>query len=221
MWIWLRIFIFAPLRCAVYSVAYTIPFSKGQSAMALRAKLRAYRWVLLGVAGTLLVCAALALLVDGAHQASLGVAKMRWDARSFAKYQLVVQEETQSSNCRQASEIHAEKVDRVLLNRCVRPASWTVSNLFLWAEQPGVPARCYPSAVTCVCYKVYSQHTSYDPLLGYPQSVTQAWHLRLNWAYMPHWQRLWHTGELPTCANIARVREGFVTITVVSLVPLR
>ena len=190
--------------------------------MALRAKLRAYQWALLGVAGALLACATLALLVGGAQPSELGAAQARWDARSFTNYQLVVQEETQASRCRQASEIRAEKVDRVLLNRCVRPASWTVSNLFLWAEQSGVvSARCYPSAVTCVCYKVYSRHISYDPLLGYPQSATRAWHLRLNWAYMPHWQRLWHTGELPTCANIAQIGEGYVTISVVSLVPLQ
>jgi hypothetical protein len=190
--------------------------------MALRMRLRAYRWALLGVAGVLMACAVLALLVGDVRASELGAAMARWDARSFANYQLVVQEETEASSCRQASEIRAEKIDRVLLNRCVRLAGWTVSNLFLWAEQASaVPSRCYPSAVTCVCYKVYSQHISYDPLLGYPQVVTQAWHLRLNWAYMPHWQRLWSTGELPTCANIARIGEGYVTITVVSLVPLR
>jgi hypothetical protein len=72
-----------------------------------------------------------------------------------------------------------------------------------------------------VCYKVYNRHTSYDPQLGYPRSVTQAWHLRLNWAYMPHWQRLWSSGELPTCAHIARIGEGHITITVVSLAPLQ
>jgi hypothetical protein len=183
--------------------------------------LRAYRWGLAGVAGMLLACVALALL-GGVRESELGAARARWDARPFANYQLVVQEETEASSCRQASEIRAEKIDRVLLNRCVRMAGWTVSNLFLWAEQASaVPSRCYPSAVTCVCYKVYSRHISYDPLLGYPQVVTQAWHLRLNWAYIPHWQRLWSTGELPTCANIARIGEGYVTITVVSLVPLR
>jgi hypothetical protein len=187
------------------------------------ARLLAYKRMLLGIAGALTVCALLALVADGlAYESEFVAARARWDARSFANYQLVVQEATEASSCRQASEIRAEKIDRVLQNRCVRLPSWTVSNLFVWAEQTSaVPERCYPSTVTCVCYKVYSRNTSFDPLLGYPQVVTQAWHLRLNWAYMPHWQRLWHTGELPTCANIARIGEGYVTITVVSLVPLR
>jgi hypothetical protein len=93
-----------------------------------------------------------------------------------------------------------------------------VSNLFLWAEEASaVPSRCYPSAVTCVCYKVNSLRTSYDPLLGYPQRVTHAWSLRLNWSYMGHWKRLWRTGELPTCRHIARFEEGHVTITVISI----
>jgi hypothetical protein len=190
--------------------------------MALRTKLPAYRWVLLGVAAALLVYAALALKVGGAQNSDFVIARARWEARSFANYQLVVQEETEASSCRQASEIRAEKIDRVLQNRCVRLPSWTVSNLFLWAEQASsVPSRCYPSAVTYVCYKVSNLHTSYDPLLGYPQRVTHAWSLRLNWAYMGHWKRLWRTGELPTCANIARFEQGYVTIRVVSLVPLR
>jgi hypothetical protein len=189
--------------------------------MTLCARLRAFRWALLGVAGALLACAALAA-VGGAQESELIAAKARWQARSFADYRLVVQEETETTSCRQASEIRAEKIERVLLNRCVRLPSWTVSNLFLWAEQASaMPSRCYPSVVTCVCYKVYSLDASYDPQLGYPQRVTQAWHLRLNWAYMLHWQRLWDTGELPTCANIARIGHGHVMITVVSLVPLR
>jgi hypothetical protein len=190
--------------------------------MALRAKLRAYRWALLGLAGALLACAALARVAGGAPESEFAAARARWDARPFSGYQLVVQEETEASSCRQASEIRAEKIDRVLENRCVRLAGWTVSNLFLWAEQASsLPSRCYPSAVTCVCYKVYSLRTSYDPLLGYPQSVTQAWGLRLNWAYLGHWKRLWNTGELPTCANIARFNQGHITVTVVSLMPLR
>jgi len=190
--------------------------------MALRAQLRAYRWALLGFAGILLACAALAPVAGRAQVSELMAARARWDARPFANYQLVVQEETEASSCRQASEIRAEKIERVLLNRCVRLPGWTVSSLFLWAEQSGsAPSRCYPSAVTCVCYKVYSRQISYDPQLGYPLSVTHAWRLRLNWAYMLHWKSLWDTGELPTCAHIARIGEGFVTISVISLVPLQ
>jgi len=190
--------------------------------MVLRAKLSVYRWLLIGAAGALMVCAALTAVLGGGQESEFVAARARWSARSFANYQLVVQEETEASSCRQASEIRAEKIDRVLQNRCVRLPSWTVSNLFLWAEQANsAPARCYPSTVTCVCYKVNSLHVSYDPLLGYPHHVTHAWSLRLNWAYLPHWQRLWRTGELPTCANIARIGEGHVTISVISLVPLR
>ena len=70
-----------------------------------------------------------------AYSPELVAAKARWQARSFTNYQLMVQEETEASSCRQASEIRAEKIERVLLNRCVRLPSWTVSNLFLWAEQ--------------------------------------------------------------------------------------
>ena len=191
--------------------------------MALCARLWAHKWALLGFAVALLSCVALAPVAGGAGQASeFTAAKARWAARSFSSYQLVIQEETNAGSCRQAVEIRDEQIARVLLNRCVRLPSWTVNNLFTWAEQAGDPSsRCYPSTVTCVCYQAYSLRASYDPTLGYPQSITQAWSLHLNWAYLGHWQRFWRTGQLPDCANVSRFAERYVTITVVSLTPLR
>jgi hypothetical protein len=190
--------------------------------MALSATRRAYRWALLGFAVALLACAALVPVAGVAGQASeLAAAKARWKARSFSGYRLVVQEETNASSCRQAVEIRDEQIVRVLLNRCGRLPSWTVSNLFTWAEQAGNPSsRCYPSTVTCVCHQAYSLRASYDAMLGYPQSISQAWSLRLNWAYLGHWKRLWRTGQLPDCANVSRFAERYVTISVVSLTPL-
>jgi hypothetical protein len=190
--------------------------------MAPRAKLPTYRWALLGFAAALLACALLALAGGAARESQLLAARARWKARPFASYQLVVQEETRASSCRQEVEIRDEKIERVLQNRCVRLASWTVGNLFTWAEQASDAAsRCYPSTVTCVCYKVDRLQASYDAQLGYPRSITHAWSLRLNWAYLGHWKRLWRTGELPNCSNVARFGEGHVTISVVSLTPLR
>jgi hypothetical protein len=189
--------------------------------MALYARLRPYRWALLGFAAALLACALLAPAAGGpAYASDLAAAKARWAARPFSAYRLVVREQTNASSCRQAVEVRDEKIDRVLENRCVRLPSWTVTNLFTWAEQSSDPAsRCYPSAITCVCHKTYSLRADYDPLLGYPRSIIHAWSLRLNWAYLGHWKRLWRTGELPACANVARFVEGYVSVSVVSLVP--
>jgi hypothetical protein len=72
-----------------------------------------------------------------------------------------------------------------------------------------------------VCHKTYSLRADYDPLLGYPRSIIHAWSLRLNWAYLGHWKRLWRTGELPACANVARFVEGYVSISVLSLTPIQ
>jgi hypothetical protein len=110
----------------------------------------------------------------------------------------------------------------VLYNHCGRLPSWTVSNLFTWVEQTDrTTTRCYPSAVTCVCYLVYGLRADYDSRLGYPQRVTYAWHLRLNWSYLGHWERLWRTGELPACANVSRFAEGYITLSVLALTPLQ
>jgi len=190
--------------------------------MALYARLRAYKWALLGIAAALLACALLAPVAGGpAYESEFVAARARWQARPFSGYQLVVQEETNASSCRQSVEVRDERIERVLQNRCVRLPSWTVSNLFTWGEQSSTAGlRCYPSAITCVCHKSYSLTASYDPVLGYPRSITHSWSLRLNWAYLGHWKRLWRTGELPDCANVARFVEGFVTVTVVSLTPI-
>lgn len=189
--------------------------------MGLYARLRSYRWALLGLAAMLLGCVLLApAAVGSASETDLAAARARWQARPFSGYRLVVQEETGASSCRQTVEVRDEKIERVLENRCVRLPSWTVTNLFTWAEQSSdARSRCYPSAITCVCYKTYSLRASYDPQLGYPRSITHAWSLSLNWAYLGHWKRLWRTGELPACANVARFVEGYVSISVVSLVP--
>ena len=110
------------------------------------ARLLAYKWMLLGFVGSLTACALLALVAGGpAYESEFVAARARWDARSFSNYRLVIQEQTEASSCSQATEIRAEKIDRVLENRCVRLPSWTVSNLFLWAEQTSaVPERCTP-----------------------------------------------------------------------------
>ena len=55
----------------------------------------------------------------------------------------------------------------------------------------------------------------------YPHSITHAWNLRLNWTYLSHWKRLWRTGKLRDRSNVARFAQGYVTITVVALDPLR
>jgi hypothetical protein len=189
--------------------------------MTLLARLRPYRRALLGCVAALLACGALAPLSRGAD-GGLAAARSRWTARPFSRYQIVVQEDTNSSSCRQAIEVREERIERVLQNRCGRLPSWTVSNLFTWVEQTdAATTRCYPSTVTCVCYAVYSLRADYDPLLGYPHSMTYAWHLRLNWTYLGHWKRLWRTGELPACANTSRFAEGHITLTVVELVPFR
>jgi hypothetical protein len=191
--------------------------------MGLYTRLRPYRWALLGFVVALVAGALLAPAAGGpAYESGLAAAKARWAARPFTRYQLEVQEETDASSCRQTVEVHDEKIARVLANRCVRLPSWTVSNLFTWAEQPSEPSsRCYPSAITCVCLKSYSLRASYDPLLGYPRSITHAWSLSLNWAYLGHWKRLWRTGELPACANVARFVEGHISVSVVALTPIQ
>ena len=190
--------------------------------MALRAR-SSVLWLLLacvalGGAG----CGLGALLLDGAATgAQLVAARERWAARSFSSYRLVVEEETNAGHCGLDVRVQHEQIRQVFRNGCGRLPNWTVGNLFTWAEQHGdYKSRCYPSDVTCVCFSIYTTQTSFDPQLGYPQSVTYRWDLEPNWGYANHWRRLWLNGELPTCRNISRRAGDHITVTVVALTPL-
>jgi hypothetical protein len=173
--------------------------------------------VALGAAG----CGLGALLLDGpAADTQLAAARARWAARPFSSYRLVVDEETNDGHCGLDVRVQDEQIRQVFRNGCGRLPNWTL-NLFTWAEQHAdYKSRCYPSDVTCVCFSIYTTRTSFDPQLGYPQSVSYRWELEPNWGYRNHWRRLWSEGELPTCRNISRRAGDHITVTVVAMTPL-
>lgn len=177
-------------------------------------------WKLLtALLAALLACSGLGLLLGfPTTDRQLAAARQRWQLHGFSAYRLTVNEETESSSCRQSLEIQNERVRSVLLNECGRPASWTVPNLFTWTAQPGrFDSRCYPSGVTCVCYMVFSTQAIYNPDLGYPQRVTYQWRLIPNLAHPRHWQRLLLLGALPECQTVSRFAEGHITLSVTEL----
>ncbi|HEY3230636.1 MAG TPA: hypothetical protein VGJ87_15535, partial [Roseiflexaceae bacterium] len=141
--------------------------------------------IALGVAG----CGLIGMLIDRPSSGTrLAEAKARWVARPFSEYRLVIQEQTRGGTCDQDVQIQDEQIQRVFQNGCVRLPSWTISNLFTWAEQlADYKIRCYPTDVTCVCHAIYTKHAVFDPHLGYPQSVIYEWQLQPNWAYLNHW----------------------------------
>jgi hypothetical protein len=191
--------------------------------VALHARSRS-GWLLLAcVVLSMAGCGVATLLLD---QPSIGTqliaARERWAARSFSSYRLVVDEQTNAGRCGQDVRVQDERIREIFSNNCVRLANWTINNLFTWAEQHGdYKSRCYPSDVTCVCFSIYTTRASFDPQLGYPQSITYRWELEPNWAYYNHWRRLWLNGELPTCRNISSRTSDHITLTVVALTPIR
>ena len=178
--------------------------------------------LLLSVGFGVLACGLLgALAASAAPGDDLLAARARWAAHPLPRYRLVVDEETNAGSCRQDLRISGERIAEVLQNRCVRVPSWTVANLFGWAAGlEDHAARCYPSAVACVCHIVYTTRASFDPQLGYPQRIAYQWKLTTNWAYPGHWERLLRQHELPSCDQVTRRASGHITVTVVSLTPL-
>jgi Family of unknown function (DUF6174) len=195
---------------------------RGEAAVVLRAR-SALLWLLLAyVALGVASCGLGALLLkQPSIDDQLTAARARWATRPFSNYRLVVEEQINAGRCGQDVRVQDEQIREVFGNGCVRQANWTIDNLFTWAEQHGdYKSRCYPSDVTCVCFSIYTTHVSFDPQLGYPQSVTYPWELEPNWGYANHWRRLWLNGELPTCRNISRRAGDHITVTVVTLTPL-
>ena len=182
----------------------------------------AIKLLLLSMGCGVLACGLLgALAATAAPGGELPAARARWDARALPRYRLVVDEETNAGSCRQDLRISGERIAEVLRNTCVRVPSWTVASLFAWAAGlPDQAARCYPSAVACVCHIVYTTRASFDPQLGYPQQIAYRWALTTNWAYRGHWERMLREHELPSCDQVTRRASGHITVTVVSLTPL-
>jgi hypothetical protein len=148
-------------------------------------------------------------------------AQARWEAQQIQHYQLLVEEANLSQECQQSLEIQDQQVQQVRFNKCGTVAHWTVPNLFTWlAQHPTETTRCYPSAVTCVCYITYSIHAKYDPTYGFPIEMTSAWRLTPNWSYSAHWQRLLQSGRWPSCRAVNRRSEGFVSIRVLDFAVL-
>jgi hypothetical protein len=149
------------------------------------------------------------------------LAQARWQTQQVPRYQLLVQEASQSEQCQQALQIEDNKIKQVVFNKCGTIAHWTVPNLFTWiAQHPEETTRCYPSTVTCVCYISYSIHATYDATYGYPIEMTSAWRLAPNWAYTLHWQRLFESGRWPSCRAVNRRSQGFISIRVLDFAVL-
>src|SRR4051812_32765212 len=98
---------------------------------------RSLRRALLIAVGAVLLGSGLLWLLPhpSAIDAELAAAKARWAARSFSRYRLVVQEETRAGGCQQDMFVEDEQIRSVAQNHCVRVPSWTVTNLFTWAQQ--------------------------------------------------------------------------------------
>jgi hypothetical protein len=202
----------------MYSIPTSLGIVKGTAMKVPLAKRAFPPGALIGLIVSLLACGMLAALAVRVRPDELAAARVRWNAHAFRRYRLVVNEETAAGSCRQDVQVENEQITSVVLNECVRIPSWTVSTLFTWAAGlDPYSSRCYPSAVTCVCYAIYTAQTRFDPQFGYPQQIVHRWNLKTNWAYFGHWERLWRTHELPNCSGVAHRLTDHITVRVVSL----
>lgn len=179
------------------------------------------RVALLILAALIGACTLPALLVRPRSDGGLASARARWELHPVERYLLTVQETTDISSCAQTVAVERERITEVIDNGCGRLPSWTVSNLFMWAQSlEDGRSRCYPSEVTCVCHAVYSRRASFDEEAGFPRSISYEWTLEPNLRHPAQWQRIWRAGKLPTCSDVTRISGKLVRISVLSLTPL-
>ena len=189
--------------------------------MRLQSTMSVWKILVIGLAVMLGGCGlADAPRAGGAPDAPLLLAQSRWQAGRPAHYRLVVQEDTAKHSCRQAVEVHGERVQAVLENQGGRATPWTVSRLLDWISVNARPSSaCDPTSIACACYVHEATSVVYDPQQGYPYSVTYRRTSAPNWSTLRLW-RMWGASALPGCATGAGTRDQMLTIRVISLTAL-
>jgi hypothetical protein len=170
-------------------------------------------WWLLGaaVAALLLACALAGLTLPSPAEGlrERGAALARWQARPFADYRLVVQDES----CYYDVHVRNGQVSSSFRDSCLFQAR-SVDALFDVADRD---RRVTPNCGTrgCLCETLTRVAASYHPQLGYPKLLEVAVEIRTNWLSPDVWRSLIATGATPHCdATNSR------TITVLAVEPL-
>jgi hypothetical protein len=157
------------------------------------------RALLIGLALIVAACAALGVGLRApsaaAREQSWEQAQLRWAARDFSRYRMVVQA---PAWCRAELEVRDERAVSVAPKSCPS-APRTVSELFDTVKQLNSQAdRTYCAPGGCECLEQRFVVAAYDPQLGFPSAI------RLRRARSTNWPELWHhmvTHGLPNCLN--------------------
>lgn len=170
------------------------------------------------------VVAFLALRPSPAER-ELAAARARWQARPFAAYRLTlrVYDPAPPGGCQQDLIIRNEQVVEVLRNECQRFRDpMTVSSLFAMIEPDEQWATTTTALDPCLvgseCERVRDVQVSYDPLLGYPQTVIVREDYKTNWMHPMNWQELLRYGHGPVYSFRLSPFAGHVEVE--ALVPL-
>lgn len=138
--------------------------------------------VTLAVGGLFLAVVVLAI-VSSLHLDAwrFGLARQRWEARPFSRYQLVLERRFIAAergqvvlHCRQTVEVEAEQIRRIVSSTCA--PHMTVSTIFTrfkpHVTNPVTLRRCGHGGCTCYASQVTAD---YDPELGYPRQIRLVW----------------------------------------------
>lgn len=158
------------------------------------------RWLAAGVAAALVACALGAALrtPPAAAAPAHAEALARWRARTFADYELVVQED----NCTYDVRVRRGHVTSGRFDLCSRQAR-PVDALFQIVERDReVTPACGPRG--CLCETLTRVRADYDPQLGYPTTIAIAAETRTRWESPDVWRELLASGSLPRCAAASR-----------------
>jgi hypothetical protein len=100
-------------------------------------------------------------------------ARHRWEASSVTHYQLVASYYGNFSQCYYDVEVLQDRIVHVFSFSCISSAeskTFTVSGMFKNFERYASSQVC--SSNGCSCEGFYVLRATYDPTLGYPQSIT-------------------------------------------------
>jgi hypothetical protein len=140
-------------------------------------------WRVSVAVGGLLLTAIVLAIVSSIHLDAwqFALARQRWDARPFSRYQLVLEHSFTATErgqtvlrCQQTIEVEAERIRRIVSSTCA--PHLTVTTIFARFEphvtNPVTLRRCGPGGCTCYASQVIAD---YDSDLGYPEHIRLVW----------------------------------------------
>jgi hypothetical protein len=114
-----------------------------------------------------------------APASQFSLARHRWETNAISHYRMAGNYTGNFSQCYYDIEVQKDRIVDIFTMSCLSSAeskTLTVGGIFKNFERFAAGQVCSPNG--CYCEGIYVVSATYDPTLGYPQSITTSFHRR-------------------------------------------